>query len=58
MKEGQEVDVIVISMSKEERHLGLSIRRLNDKSKKAPKKSEVQEPAVESSSTCPDLRRS
>ncbi len=51
VKEGQEVDVIVISMSKEERHLGLSIRRLNDKSKKAPKKSEVQEPAVESSST-------
>lgn len=33
VKEGEAVDVVIISMSKEERHLGLSIRRLNDSGK-------------------------
>lgn len=34
LKEGQEVEVVVISMSREERHLGLSIKRLLEKDSK------------------------
>lgn len=38
LKEGETREVVVISMSKEERHLGLSIKRLHDKSAKTKAK--------------------
>lgn len=40
VQEGQEVDVMIISMSKEERHLGLSIRRLSEAGKPVAEESE------------------
>jgi small subunit ribosomal protein S1 len=47
VKEGQAVDVMIISMSKDERHLGLSIRRLAD----AGSSSTAEQPVAESKST-------
>jgi len=46
VSEGQDVEVVVISMSKEERHLGLSIKRLNEKEKKIAKKASKKESTV------------
>lgn len=50
VKEGETREVMVISMSKEERHLGLSIKRLQEKdakpAKKSKKSSETDEEAA------------
>ncbi len=51
VKEGETMDVMIISMSKEERHLGLSIRRLSDST---PTK---QESTDEKSEVAPEMAR-
>jgi small subunit ribosomal protein S1 len=56
VKEGEVRDVMVISMSREERHLGLSIRRLTeDKEGAKPKKSKKSE--GEGSEVAPEMAR-
>ncbi len=47
VKEGEERDVMIISMSKEERHLGLSIRRLTGDVKESKKAASDPEAAPE-----------
>jgi small subunit ribosomal protein S1 len=48
VKEGQTVEVMIISMSKDERHLGLSIRRLKEGGK-APTVKEIESAEVKAS---------
>ena len=53
VKEGETREVVVISMSKEERHLGLSIKRLTEpKSTKKAKKA-----AAEGTEAAPEMTR-
>lgn len=53
VKEGETREVMVISMSKEERHLGLSIKRLQEKDAKLAKKSKKSD----SEEAAPEMAR-
>ncbi len=55
VKEGETRDVMVISMSREERHLGLSIRRLTEEKGAKTKKSKKE--AKEGTEVAPEMAR-